>query len=161
MKTVQKINFDLLMFSQCGNGNTIKQRFFKKKKTRHLRRVPAFWELLFCVTSSSPFPSSCTISFLLRRAVSHMTIGQTRQRPKTTSKIITSQACEKKRSANKMCSILVSTIRLFSSSWCLWCGSFKRQNAVFSSFSTTYSLMSTSPDCGRLRRFRHERNYCT
>ena len=44
----------------------------------------------------------------------HMTIGETRWRPKTTNKIINSQACEGKRFfffSNKMCLILTSTIR--------------------------------------------------
>ena len=36
-----------------------------------------------------------SVSSLLRRAASHMTVGETRQRPQRTNKIMKSQACEK------------------------------------------------------------------
>ena len=62
-----------------------------------------------------------------------MTIGETRQRPKTKNKIINSQACEGKRFffTQDVFDLDFHNSTFVSSFWCFWRGSFEKPNQVF------------------------------
>ena len=86
-----------------------------------------------------PSPSACSLPYDHRRDTPETKKQQIKSKNRRPGK--------RQFFSHKMCLILISTIRLFPSSWCLRCRSSEKPNQEFLIFSSAFFLMCKLTGC--------------